>query len=137
MQQEAAGAGMAIRVAAAIEVLVAAGFGVGAIWTLLYLQDNGHLPLTPWGFRSMAGPFEALGQEGFTLLGTALVGVCALDVLAGMWLWQRRTRGLVLGLLTAPVAFGLGLGFALPFLLASIPIRVVLALAGRRTVDRP
>ena len=134
MQQQASPGGTAVRVAAAIEVLIAAGFGIGAIWTVLYLLQNGHLPMTPWGFRSMSGPFEALGRDGFAMPGTTLVGVCALDVLAGIWLWQRRKRGLVLGLLTAAPAFGLGLGFALPFLLGSIPIRVVLGLAGRRSL---
>ena len=54
-----------------------------------------------------------------------------LDVLAAFWLWQRRRRGAVLGLATTPLALGLGAGFALPFLLLGVPIRVGLVVAGR------
>jgi hypothetical protein len=88
--------------------------------------------MTPWGFRSMSGPFEELGQERFTVLGWGLVGVCALDVVAGVWLWQGRRRGLRLGSATTVPAFGLAAGFALPFLLIGVPVRVGLMLAGRR-----
>ena len=91
--------------------------------------------MTPWGFRSLAGgPFEGLPQEQFTALGLALIGVCALDVVSGVWLWQGRRRGAVLGLATSPVALGLGAGFALPFLLLGVPIRAALVVAGRRSL---
>jgi hypothetical protein len=49
-----------------------------------------------------------------------------------MWLWQGRRRGLRLGLATSIPAVVLGAGFALPFVLVGVPIRVALALAGRR-----
>ena len=89
--------------------------------------------MTPFGFRSLAGgPFESLTAEQFAALGWALVGVCALDAVAGEWLWQGRRRGAVLGLATSPVALILGAGFARPFLLAGVPLRVALVLAGRR-----
>jgi hypothetical protein len=91
--------------------------------------------MTPWGFRSLAGgPFEGLSPEAFTALGWTLVGVCALDIVAGIWLWQGRRRGAVLGFATTPFALALGAGFALPFLLAGVPIRVALVLAGRRSL---
>jgi hypothetical protein len=109
------------------------GFGIGTLVTLQHLARYGELPMTPFGFRSLAGgPFELLDTELFTLLGWSLVAVCAADVLAGIWLWRGRRRGLRLGLATAVPAFGLGVGFALPFLLAGVPIRVALMLAGRR-----
>jgi hypothetical protein len=41
------------------------------------------------------------------------VGVCALDVVAGVWLWQGRQRGANLGLATTPLTLALGAGFAL------------------------
>jgi hypothetical protein len=50
--------------------------------------------MTPWGFRSLSGPFEQLGPERFTALGWALVGVCALDVVARIWPWPLDPAGL-------------------------------------------
>jgi len=129
-----AGEVTSVRAAGVLEILVSLGFGGGATWTLLHLAQNGELPMTPWGFRSMAGPFEELGQQTFSVLGWALAAICALDVLAGIWLVQGRRRGFRLGLVTAVPQFALGLGFALPFLLVGIPIRVVLAIAGRRSL---
>ncbi len=124
----------AIRAAAVSYVALGLGFGGGAIVTLLHLARAGELPMTPFGFRSMSGPFETLGPDRFAALGWALVGVSALDVLAGAWLWQGRRRGLRLGVATALPALGLGAGFALPFLLVGVPIRVALLLAGRRSL---
>jgi hypothetical protein len=123
---------LANRAAGASFVALGVGFGAGAVVTLTHLARTGELPMTPWGFRSMSGPFEELGQERFTALGWGLVGVCALDVVAGVWLWQGRRRGLRLGSATTVPAFGLAAGFALPFLLIGVPIRVGLMLAGRR-----
>lgn len=125
---------LAVRAAAVSYVALGLGFGIGAILTLLHLGRTGELPMTPFGFRSMSGPFEALGQDRFAALGWALVGVCALDIVAGAWLWQGRRRGLRLGLATTLPALGLGAGFALPFLLAGVPIRVILMLVGRGTL---
>lgn len=125
---------VAVRAAAASYLLLGTGFGVGAVVTLQHLARNGELPMTPWGFRSMSGPFESLGTEAFAALGWGLVGVCALDVVAGVWLWQGRRRGEWLGLATTAPALALGIGFALPFLLAGVPIRVALLLAGRRSL---
>jgi hypothetical protein len=123
----------AARGAAAMYVALGVGFGVGTVVTLWHLARTGELPMTPFGFRSLAGgPFERLGSERFAALGWSLVGVCALDVLAGIWLWQGRRRGLRLGLATTAPAIGLAIGFALPFLLVGAPIRILLVLAGRR-----
>jgi hypothetical protein len=109
------------------------GFGIGGAVTLDHYRRTGELPMTPWGFRSFAGgPFEQLTPEQFTVLGWLLVGVCATDVVAGTLQLQGRRRGALLGLATDPIALVLGTGFALPFLLAGIPIRAALVLAGRR-----
>jgi len=114
-------------------VVLGAGFGVGTALTLVYLGRQGELPMMPFGFRSLAGGFfESLGPQRFTNLGWMLVGVCALDVIAGVWLWQGRRRGAWLGLATSPFAFVLGAGFALPFLLVGVPIRAALVFAERR-----
>jgi len=123
----------ATRAAALIYVALGAGFGVGGAVTLVSLAREGDLPMTPFGFRSMAGgPFESLSTPAFQVLGWTLVGICALDVLAGAWLWQGRGRGRRLGVSTALPALVLGAGFALPFLVVGVPIRTVLVLVGRR-----
>lgn len=124
----------AARAAAVMYLALGVGFGVGTVLTLVYLAREGELPMTPFGFRSLSGPFEQLGQGVFTALGWALVGVCVLDVVAGLWLWQGRRRGAWLGLATTPLALGLGAGFALPFLLIGAPLRASLVLAGRRSL---
>ena len=121
----------AARAAGVVYVALGLGFGLGAIWAVVHLQRTGELPLTPWGFRAMSGPFERLGTGWFSLLGLALAGVCAVDVVAGIRLWQGRRDGFVLGTATSLPALLLGAGFALPFLLLGIPIRAVLAVAGR------
>jgi hypothetical protein len=127
-----AGSG-ATRAAAVVSVALGLGFGIGALVALDHYRERGELPMTPWGFRAFAGgPFDALSRERFTALLWALVGVCALDVIAGMWLAQGRRRGATLGLATSPAAFVLAAGFALPFLLVGVPIKVALILAGRR-----
>jgi hypothetical protein len=88
--------------------------------------------MTPWGFRAFSGPFEDLGQRRFAALGLAFVGVCAVDALAGIWLWRGRRRGARLGLAMTPIVLVLGSGFALPFLLVPAPIRAGLILAERK-----
>ena len=123
----------ASRAAGLTYVALGLGFGVGALVALASLARNGELPMTPWGFRALSGPFERLDSQQVTALGLGLVGVCALDVVAGVWLWQGRRRGANLGLATTLPALALGAGFALPLLLAGVPIRVGLVLAGRRT----
>jgi len=122
----------ALRAAGASYLVLGIGFGVGAVVTMLQFARRGELPMTPWGFRSMSGPFEGLGAERFSMLGWSFVAVCALDALAGIWLWQGRRRGARLGMVTSSLALILGLGFALPFLLVGVPIRLGLTWAGRR-----
>jgi hypothetical protein len=107
-------------------VLPAFAFGIPTPFVLWYLVRNGELPMTPFGFRSHSGPFEAVGQDGFVALGIAFLGACAVDVLAGAWLWGGRRRGAVLGVAATPVTLFFAAGFAFPFLLAAIPIRLVL-----------
>lgn len=123
-----------VRGAGALFVLLGIGFGGGAAWAVAHLQRTGELPMTPFGFRALSGPFEALGQRWFSALGAALVAVCAIDIAAGTLLWRGRRRGLELGLATTLPAFVLAVGFALPFLLVGIPLRVALAIAGRRSL---
>ena len=115
-----------------VYVATGIGFGVGAVISLVYLARNGELPMTPFGFRSLSGPFEGLGTVWFSVFGWVFVGVCAVETLAGWKLWKGQRRGASLGIWTTPLAVLFGLGFALPFYLASIPIRLVLLALGRR-----
>jgi hypothetical protein len=68
--------------------------------------------MTPFGFRAFSGPFEAFGTSRFMALGWAFVGLCAVQALAGFWLWQGERRGAAVGLATTPLAVALGAGFA-------------------------
>jgi len=120
------------KAAGATMIVWALGFGAAMPIALAHLARLGDLPMTPWGFRMYAGPFEALGPGRFALLGASLMGVAALNAVAGLWLVQGRRRGAVLGLALTPLATVLGLGFALPFWLAAIPVQVALILSGWR-----
>lgn len=122
------------RIAGAVHALLGAGFGIGALWAVLHLRRTGELPMTSWGFRALSGPFERLGTDGFSALGLGLVVLSLLNVVAGAWLWRGERRGLRLSLATFVPTMALGVGFALPFLLIGLPISVVLAVAGRRTL---
>lgn len=113
-------------------VLEAIGFGGAMPIALAHLARHGDLPMTPWGFRAFAGPFERLGRRRFALLGAALMGVSALDAVSGFWLAQGRRRGAILGLALTPVATILGAGFALPLWLAPIPVRTWLLVRALR-----
>lgn len=124
----------AIRAAALLYAANGAGFGIGAALTGWYYAHHRELPMTPFGFRSLSGPFESLGSDRFVALIWALVGLCALDVLTGAWLWHGRRRGAVASVASAPVSLGLGVGFALPLLLATLPVRLVLVWLGRRSL---
>jgi len=123
-----------VRAAGAVYVATAVGFGVGAVWSLWSLGQHGELPMTPFGFRAFSGPFEAFGASRFTALGWLFVGVCAVESVAGVWLWRGERRGAAVGLATTPLALVLGAGFALPFYLIGIPIRLGLLAVGRRTL---
>jgi hypothetical protein len=120
---------------AALCFVAEAAFGILMPGTVAHLERTGELPMSPFGFRSFSGPFDQLGQEAFTALGWTLVAVSALDVLAGAWLWQRKRRGARLGLATTPIAFALGFGFALPFLLLLVLLRAGLVFSRWRDLE--
>ncbi len=122
---------IAVRAAGFLLAALGAGFGIGAAWATLHLRHHGELPLTPWGFRALSGPFEQLGSDVFTVLAVTLTALSGLNVLAGTWLWRGERRGLHLGGVTFLPTMVLGVGFALPFLLVGLPIAALLALAGR------
>ena len=106
--------GSMVRAAALSFILEAAGFGLAMPIALAHLHRTGELPMTPWGFRAFAGPFEKLGHDQFAALGWTLVAALSVDVLAGVWLWRGQRRGARLGLAMTPVVLALASGFALP-----------------------
>lgn len=120
------------RAAAATLVAVGLAFGVPIPVVVDHLRRTGELPMTPFGFRAYSGPFEALGPEAFEALVWAMAAVCAADVAAGGLTWRGDRRGPRLAAIATPAGLALGIGFALPFYLAAIPIWSVLLLAGRR-----
>jgi hypothetical protein len=128
------------RVVAVIYAVPGVGWVVATLAVLVYLDRRGELPMTPFGFRLLGGPYPAIGTERLTPLGRGLayllLGVSGLDVLVGRWLWQGRRRGAVLALVLAPVSFALGRLFALPYLLVMAPVRALLTLLSWRQLER-
>jgi hypothetical protein len=120
------------RAAAVVLIAAGLGFGVPTPFVLEHLRRTGELPMTPWGFRAMSGPFERLGPEAFSALVVAMAAVCAADVAAGILIWRDDPRGPRLAAIATPPGVVLGLGFALPFYLAAIPVWSALLVVGRR-----
>lgn len=108
------------------------GWCVSTSAVLAYLRQRGELPMTPFGFRLLGGPYAKIGTDRLTPLGWslawALVLVSGAEVVAGRWLWQGRRRGVVLALALAPMSFVFGRLFALPYLLLMAPLRALLTL---------
>ena len=127
---------MARRIAAILYSVPGLGFGLSTLMILAYHDRRGELPMTPFGWRLMGSTAPGMDADQLTPLGGVLawvlIGVSAVDVATGRWLWQGRRRGSVVGLATTPVSLGLGLLFQLPFLLAILPLRAVLAIAHLR-----
>ena len=120
------------RTAAVVLIATGLGFGAATPIVLEHLRRTGELPMTPWGFRAMSGPFERLGPDAFNALVVAFAAVCAADVAAGVLTWRNDPRGPRLAAVATPPGLILGLGFALPFYLAAIPAWSALLVVGRR-----
>ena len=132
---------MARRIAAVLYFVPGLGFVIGTLLVLVYQERHGELPMTPFGWRLMGSTVPGMGEDRLTPTGMALawvlIGVCAVDVAIGRWLWQDRRRGRLIGLATAPVSFGLALLFQLPFLIVVAPLRAGLLIADSRRSSRP
>ena len=129
-------AATSVRAASILYAVPGLGFGISVPLVLAYAARRGELPMTPFGWRLLGGPFEQIGTDRLTSLGwglaAALVEVSALDVVAAIWLRQGRRRGARLALATTPFSLALGAAFVLPFLLAVAPLRAILVIAGWR-----
>ena len=128
------------RVLAVVYAVPGIGWTVATLAVLLYQQQRGELPMSPFGWRHLGGPYPEIGTTSLTPLGWALawvlVGVSIVDILIGRWLWQGRRRGAVVALVMAPLSFALGWLFALPYLLVMAPLRAIAALVAWRGLRR-
>src|SRR6476660_7460480 len=101
-----------VRAASILYVVPGVGMAVGVAAILAYDAARGELPMTPFGWRLMGGPFEQIGTDTLTplgrILGGTLIGVSILDVVAGRWLRQGRRQGAKLALAMTPISFALG-----------------------------
>jgi hypothetical protein len=126
----------AVRLASTLHVALGLAFAIATPIVLAYDARQGELPMTRFGFRLLSGPYRSVGTDALTPLGKALgwtlVGSSVLDVVAGIWLWEGRRRGAILGLATAPLSLALGIAFALPGLLIGVPLRALLLIASWR-----
>jgi hypothetical protein len=127
---------MARRIAAILYFVPGLGFAISTVLILVYQERRGELPMTPFGWRLMGSTVPGMGADRLTQMGTVLawllIGVSAVDVAAGRWLWQDDRRGRVVGLATTPVSLGLGLLFQLPFLIVVAPLRAALVIFDSR-----
>jgi hypothetical protein len=132
---------LARRIAAILYFVPGLGIAMSTLLILAYLDRRGELPMTPFGWRLMGSTVPGMGADQLTFLGRALawvlIGVSAVDVATGRWLWQDRHRGRVIGLATTPVSLGLGLLFQVPFLIVVAPLRAGLVIADSRRSSRP
>jgi hypothetical protein len=132
---------LARRIAAILYFVPGLGIAMSTLLILAYLDRRGELPMTPFGWRLMGSTVPGMGADQLTCLGRALawvlIGVSAVDMATGRWLWQDSHRGSVIGLATTPVSLGLGLLFQVPFLIVVAPLRAGLVIANSRRSSRP
>lgn len=124
------------RVLALIYAVPGVGWVVSTLAVLAYHHTRGELPMSPFGWRMLAGPYPEITTDRLTGLGWALawllIAVSVVDIAIGRWLWQGRRRGALLALVMAPLSFALGWLFALPYLLLMAPLRAIGAGIARR-----
>jgi hypothetical protein len=87
---------VAVRIAAVLFWVVPIGIALFAVPIAIRLLPGGELPQM-FGFTAFGGPFERFGTERLAALLVAFALVCALEALAGLWLWNGQRAGAILG----------------------------------------
>jgi len=102
------------------------GFAVFTVPVALHLAERGELPRL-FGIPLLGGGFfERFGVGVFVALLMGFAVVCALEVLAGVLLWNGQRSGGILALILLPVAGVFWLGFALPLPPLNAAVRTAL-----------
>ena len=100
-------------------------WSLGVLPTLRHAIQYRELPKM-FGFRTLRGPFEALGLDSLIVAGIVFVAISLLKLLAAYWVWNLRMDGLVLKLVLLTISAPFWYGFALPFGLVGGLIEIVL-----------
>ena len=121
----------ALRGAAVLFWLIAAGFGVSAFPVAAHLLQQRELPMTMFGFRAYGGGwFERFSPETFAILLGVFVGICAVEAFAGWLLWNGSRTGGILTLALLPLEIVFWSGFAIPIPPVAAVIRLGLLAVG-------
>ena len=121
---------MAIRIAAVLCMLSAAGFGGFTIPAMRNLLSGRDLPRM-FGFRAYGdGPFERYGLKTFVWLLALFLLVCLAEGVAGWLLWNGQRGGAYLALALLPFGAVFWWGFALPIAWLFGVVRTILIIVG-------
>jgi hypothetical protein len=121
----------AVRGAAALLWVVAAGFGLYAFPAAAHLIQHRELPMTPFGFRAYSGGwFERFSPEMFAILLGVFVGLCAVEAFAGWLLWTGSRAGGTLTFVLLPLEIVFWTGFAVPIPPVAAVLRLGLLVLG-------
>jgi len=121
----------AVRGAAVLFWVIAAGFGLYAFPAAAYLIEHRELPMTSFGFRAYGGGwFERFSPEVFAILLGLFVGICAVEAFAGWLLWSGSRAGGILTLVLLPLEILFWSGFAVPIPPIAAVLRLALLAAG-------
>ena len=124
-----------IRIAAALTVFVALGFGLPVPWVIERLRRTGALPTFFDLFPLYGGPaFARMSHTTFSVLLASFAVVLALDLVAGWLLWKGDRAGAVLTLALVPVEAAYWAAFALPIPPMMAVVRIVLIAVGWRAL---
>lgn len=103
------------KAAALVSVFLGLGFGIPGALGARYFARTGEV-WTFMGFPTYGGgPFERWGVPTTVTLLLGFVGVCVLEVVAGVLLWRGDQAGTWLAFALLPVELVFWIGFALPF----------------------
>lgn len=128
------GEDVALRSAAGLLCLTGLGFGLPCLWGIRHLRATGEV-WTFMGFPTYGdGPFDRHGISTTTTLLVAFLGVCILEVVAGVRVWGGHVDGAILAVALLPVEAAFWWGFALPIPPIFAVVRTVLLIGWWRAL---